>query len=94
MLSTHSVFTFPHYGKNIKVVQIFLEPRFEVGQTDWLKAWEARVEHELSQVEQLVCVPSDCQEALDYMTHEELVSLCLPVATQNVDELFCEFEIG
>jgi hypothetical protein len=39
-------------------------------------------------------VPSDCQEALHYMTHEELVSLCLPIATQNVDKFLCEFEIG
>ena len=52
--------TLSHVLSCLKIVQILLEPRLEVGQADWLEAWEARVEHQLCQVEKLVCVPSDC----------------------------------
>ena len=82
-----------HVDRCLEVVKVLSESLLQVSQTGWLKAWEARVEHELSEVAYLISMLSDSKEALYDASYKELISLCLSTS-QNVDELLCQLEVG
>ena len=79
---------------SIKVRHLSSEAISEIVKTLRLEAWESRVIHELSDVDELFSILSHCKESSDSLGHKELVSLSFVVSTHDVNELLSELEVS
>ena len=39
-----------HESSSVKIAEVLSEAMFEIGKTDWLEAWEARVPHDFDEI--------------------------------------------
>ena len=78
----------------LEVIHPLLKSLLKLVQRDRFEAREPRVEHQLSQCDDLLKVFSYRKETLDNTRHEELIGFSLWITSKDINELLGELEVS